>query len=101
MIIYNVTVNVEKEIANEWLQWMKGIHIPNVLKTDCFTSYKILKMLNEHTDVEGLTYAVQYFATDIKIINTYFSQFAPKLQNEVFKKYGERVVAFRTLLEEV
>lgn len=101
MIIYNVTVNVEQSIADEWLHWMKKEHIPKVMKTGCFEDFKVLKMLNEHTDVEGLTYAVQYFAENIKIINTYFSQHAPGLQNESFRKYGEKAVAFKTLLEEV
>lgn len=101
MIIYNVTANVDHSIAEAWLKWMKEVHIKSVLDTDCFTGYKILRLINESSDATGLTYAVQYFAPDMKTMSKYASQYAPGLQQEVFLKYGERVVSFRTLLEEV
>ncbi|MEO8448027.1 MAG: DUF4286 family protein, partial [bacterium] len=28
MILYNVTVNVDDSVHDEWLEWMKTIHIP-------------------------------------------------------------------------
>jgi hypothetical protein len=101
MIVYNVTINLDEAIAEEWLTWMKSIHIPLVMDTGCFEGYKILKLLNERTDFEGPTFAVQYFSPDMKTMQKYSSQFAPSLQKEVKDKYGERLVAFRTLLEEV
>ena len=36
MYIYNVTVSIEKSLADEWLTWMKTIHIPEVLATGYF-----------------------------------------------------------------
>ncbi|MFY0599575.1 MAG: DUF4286 family protein [Cyclobacteriaceae bacterium] len=101
MIIYNVTANVEENIAEEWLMWMKETHIPNVMNTGCFKEFKILKLLNEQPDASGITYAVQYFVQDMKTMHEYTSKYATGLQMEVLEKYGQRVVAFRTLLEEV
>ncbi len=101
MIVYNVTTNVDQAIANEWLTWMKDVHIPQVLATGCFKDHKILKLLTERPDVEGLTFAVQYFTEDMKTMQQYSSLYAPELQRQVHAKYGDRVLAFRTLLEEV
>ena len=36
MIVYNVTVNIDKNIVDDWLTWMKEIHIPEVMKTGFF-----------------------------------------------------------------
>ncbi len=36
MIIYNVTVNVEKEVEEVWVNWMKETHIPEILATGLF-----------------------------------------------------------------
>ena len=36
MIVYNVTVKIEKDIHDDWLAWMKETHIPEVLKTNLF-----------------------------------------------------------------
>ena len=101
MIIYNVTVNIDLEISEDWLAWMKDVHIPDVMATVCFESHKILRLLNESPDVEGLTFAIQYFAPDMKTLNVYAAQHQPALQQDVHQRYGHRVVAFRTLLEEV
>jgi len=30
MILYNVTVSIDPEIAEEWLTWMREVHIPDV-----------------------------------------------------------------------
>ena len=41
MIIYNVTVSlVDQTIHEEWLNWMKTKHIPDVMNTGCFLSNK-------------------------------------------------------------
>ena len=40
MIIYNVTCNVEKEILQDWLQWMVEIHVPDVMPTGFFFGSK-------------------------------------------------------------
>ena len=33
MIIYNVTSNIDESIHDEWLNWMRQEHIPQVLGT--------------------------------------------------------------------
>ena len=44
MYIYNVTVSIDKELAEDWLNWMKTIHVPDVLNTGHFTGNKICKV---------------------------------------------------------
>lgn len=101
MILYNVTVNVERGIEQDWLQWMKDVHIPNVLSTGHFDSHKILRMLNDQANADGVTYAVQYFAPSQVALDAYLRENAPDLQQEVYQRYGERCLAFRTVLEVV
>jgi hypothetical protein len=98
MILYNVTLNVDKEVAEEWLHWMKEIHIPNVMATKLFLEYKIFRLLEEE-DNGGITYAIQYFASSMEKIQQYQIHYAPALQAEHNKKYRDQFVAFRTLLE--
>ena len=97
MFIYNVTVNIDEDVHNEWLQWMKSNHVPDVMNTGCFVENKIVKVL--HVNDEGHTYSFQYTFKDMKDIEKYQKEFAPVLQADVKKKYGEKFTAFRTLLE--
>ncbi len=99
MYIYNVTINIAEEIHNEWLKWMKEVHIPDVMKTSCFTTSRILKVL--YVNDEGHTYSIQYMFKDMSDIERYQKQFASALQAEHKAKFGEKYTAFRTLLEMV
>lgn len=101
MIIYNVTSSVDKEIAEEWLSWMKDKHIPELLKTGLFEHYKILKVHSHDENEPTLSFAVQYYSKSIADVNEYLTKYAPRLRDDVQKRYGNRVLAYRTLLEEV
>jgi len=99
MLLYNVTVGVDKDIETEWLEWMKDKHIPDVMKTGMFESSKIYKVLNDQDD-GSVSYSVQYFAKNIDNVQQYLEVFAPVLTEEHRKRFVNNV-AFRTLLEEV
>lgn len=100
MIVYNVTVNVEKEIENQWLSWMKEKHIPDILATGYFLEYKILRLLNE-TEGEGETYAIQYMTDELNKLEKYMTDEAPRLREDHQAKFQNRCVSFRTFLETV
>lgn len=100
MILYNVTVNVEDDVVDEWLAWMKEKHIPDVLATGQFVDYKIYRLIGEIPN-NGITYSIQYFARSMKEIDNYLANFATKLRDEHMKKFKDKHVAFRTVLESV
>ena len=101
MIIYNVTCNIPESIEGEWVHWMKHVHIPEVIATEKFTGFKILKLLTTVEDNEGVNYAIQYYCQSLDDYEDYMNRFAPALRQKTFDRYGEQVLAFRTLLEEV
>lgn len=97
MYIYNVTVSIDKSVADEWLNWMKTIHVPDVLKTGNFIENKICRVLN--VDDEGATFSVQYTFKEMIDIEDYQKNHAKRLQEEHSKRYEGKYAAFRTLLE--
>jgi hypothetical protein len=99
MIIYNVTVNIDDDVHDEWLHWMKEAHIPDVMSTGLFLENKICKILAESEG--GVSYSIQYLCKDMKTYDQYEEIFASKLRREHTEKYGGKFVAFRTLLEVV
>jgi len=100
MVLYNVTVGVDKDIEADWLEWMKSYHIPKVMNTGIFKEYKIFKVLS-HQEESTVSYSIQYFAETVEKVMTYLNEYAPPLVEEHLKKYKNKHVAFRTLLEEV
>jgi hypothetical protein len=100
MIVYNVTVNIDDSVRDEWLNWMKTIHIPDIMNTGLFKEYKILRLLQPKPD-DGDTFAIQYFAESMEDYEKYLNEYAPKLQEIHSKKYQDKFHAFRSILETI
>ncbi len=101
MILYNVTINVDENIHLEWVQWMKKTHIPEVMATGKFIDFKMFKVITRQPDETGVTYSVQYFAKTLADYESYKADFGPALQIKTMQKYGDALMAFRTVLETV
>lgn len=99
-IIYNITINLEKRIADEWLQWMMQVYAPKIIATGCFIRYSVLKLL-DHDDEQSMTYVVQYFSLNKNDYQYYIAEFDEKFRKESFDKWGNKFMAFRTVLQVV
>jgi hypothetical protein len=100
MLLYNVTIGIDAQAEEEWLVYMKEHHIPAVMKTGMFVGSKMYKVLHDSDD-GTISYSIQYFASDITNVQQYLEQFAPKLIEDHRRRFDNRHVAFRTLLEEI
>ncbi len=98
MIVYNVTIKVHNSIATQWLLWLQQEHVQHIMETNCFTSYKILQLL-EVDDEEGPTYTVQYFADSKALYNNYVEKYAAKMKQESFDAWGDKFIAFRSVMK--
>lgn len=96
MYIYNVTVNIEDSVHQEWLQWMKEKHIPDVMETGMFVDSRICQVMVD--EEQGTTYSIQYTVKDLETLKLYQQVYAPKLQQEHTERYRDKFVAFRTIL---
>ncbi len=99
MVLYNVTVGIDRDVEHEWLTWMLEEHIPAVMDTNMFVEYKIFKVLSEET--ENVSYSVQYFAENVGLVEKYLLEFAPALIEHHNERYRNKHVAFRTLLQQI
>lgn len=98
MLIYNVTTNIDKSVHDEWLQWMRERHIPDVLATGKFLNAKMSKVLIEE-EMGGITYSVQFTTVDRETLQKYYQEDAQRLRDDVLKRFPNKFVSFRTELE--
>jgi len=99
MYIYNVTVNVDDSIHDEWLDWMKNEHMPQMLGLGKFTNALMSKVMAQVDS--GTTYAIQYQTDSKETLEKYYKEDADLLRQEGLKKFGDKFVAFRTELDVV
>ena len=99
MILYNVTVKIDAAFHDEWKSWMKGVHMPDVMKTGCFLTSRMFRVLTDD-EPDGMTYSIQYTCESMDNFLEYENKFASALRAEHSNRYKDKFVAFRTLLEE-
>jgi len=99
MILYNVTINIEDDVHDRWLKWMKEEHLPMVMDTGKFVKYSMFKIVTKQEGETGETYSIQYLANELNDVLDYQQNHGPALQAETQKYFDGKFVAFRTLLE--
>lgn len=97
MYIYNVTINIEEGIHQDWLHWMKSEHIPAMLATGKFLKALMTRVIVEEK-MEGFTYSVQYTTNSKETLERYYAENATDLRSQG-KHFEGKFVAFRTELE--
>mgnify|MGYP001163334259 FL=1 len=96
MILYNVTVSIDPIIAEDWVNWMRSNHIPDVMATGCFVESRISRVHGEEEG--GVTYAITYLSPSQEKMDEYQQQYAPVLQKDHAERYAGKFAAFRTIL---
>jgi hypothetical protein len=97
MYIYNVTINIDDSAYNNWLNWIES-HITAVLNTGKFTSAKLTEVLVEE-EMGGKTYSIQYSANTREDLDDYYKEDADRFRSDSVKKFGDKMLAFRTELK--
>jgi hypothetical protein len=97
MILYNVTINIDRSVHDQWMQWMQTKHINDVLATGKFTSARMVKVLVDED--EGVTYSIQYVTDSKDKLERYYLEDAPRLRQEGLALFADKMLAFRTELQ--
>ncbi len=100
MVVYNITIKILPEIEEEWLEWQHTEHIPGVMASGKFSGYRFFRLMDQEED-DGLTFVIQYFADNRADYDEYIYKFAPALRDEAIARWGDRFIAFRTIMEEI
>jgi hypothetical protein len=98
MIVYNVTINIDADVHEQWVKWMLAEHIPEVLATGLFMDARMSRMLIEE-EGNGITYSIQYTLDSMEKMKIYEEQHAPRLRADVQSRYDGKFAAFRTMME--
>lgn len=82
------------------LQFFREVYIPRAIESGLLSSPAMSKIHPQHGET-GVTYAIQFKAESIEILNLWAEQTGEALSKELVSKFGDKVAGFPTLLEEV
>ena len=100
MFLYNITFNIEPEIKDQWITWMKKEYLSFVMNTNLFSKVKFFRLLNE-TENQGFTYSVQFFSDSLDNVNEYLENSAQEIVDRHNLLFKYKHVSFMTILESV
>jgi|SRR5690606_975151 len=100
MYTLNITTKVDHSILSQWLAWQKQIHIPAMMATGAFESFRFCELLG-HDESEGKTFIIQYSIAALEDYESFLEIHDERLRNKGFEKWGDRFLAFRTLMQNI
>jgi len=99
MIIYNETIIMDEAIYDEWLAWMKTVHIPAVMQTGHFDDYRLLQILDSPN--EGVTVCIQYSTEHLDHYKRFTTTSQQQLQEAHRKQFENQFVQFSTIMQSI
>ena len=89
MVIYEVTAKVRPELCEQFESYMRGTHIPDLLKTGSFSEATFAKG-------EPGSYRIQYEANTREDLDRYLEGYAPTLRKDLFDRFPEGIELSRS-----
>ena len=99
MLIYNTTFQVDDEVHDNFLIWIKECYIPEVQGHGTLKSPRICKILS-HRD-EGHAYSLQWEVDNSGLLHCWHMEQGAKLNEELTRVFADKVIGFPTLMEVV
>ena len=101
MFLYCVSIQIDSGIHDDWLSWMQQVHIPEVLRTGCFTGCVLARVREPKSDSQRIAYAIRYSCNSFEAYQHYRQEHAPALQRQHTSRYPGKFKATREVLETV
>ena len=98
MYLYNITFNIDEKIHQNWLQWIREKHIPEVLKKSSFKNAKLIQVLIDE-EMGGFTYSVQYQVESKEKLDSFLNDSSYNIFSEMTKLFPNQFVSFSTELQ--
>jgi len=97
MYIYNMTFNVDKEIEQEWLDFIKQKFIPEMLQSGLITSSLTSKIMVDET--QGNSYSIQFATENKEKLQEFIDEDLYPILNKLHLKFSPKMVYFATELD--
>jgi len=97
MIIYNITMNIDESIHEQWMDWMRNVFIKQMLETAHFSAARLVKVLVQE-EMGGLTYSAQFETDSRNTLENFYQKDHDRLLGEGHKLFASKMLVFATEL---
>ncbi len=99
MILFNITMKIDHDVHNDFLQWIRGEHTGDRLEGTVMAS-RLYRLTG--VDVrDGITYCLQHYFRDNEAYNQHVISGDLAFREDLSGRYGDKLVVFSSVLAEV
>lgn len=101
MIIYHTTFHLSNEVYQEGFNYLRSSYIPDALRSGKLHHPRMMRVLDEDRDVNGVSLSVQFQVADTDVLEEWIQSEGVTLLNAMREAFKDEIVCFSTLLEEL
>ncbi|PDH46317.1 MAG: hypothetical protein CND43_00755 [Flavobacteriales bacterium MED-G15] len=98
MILLNITCNVAPDVLPQWMDWLKGDYLPEIIKTPEVAGVTLLKVITE-METSGSLFAIQHQFCHAESLNRFENKEAIAFKDTLKSLFGEEVLHFSSQLQ--
>jgi hypothetical protein len=100
MIVFNTTFHVEKEIQEDFVEYMLQYFIPMSTKSGLLMSPRLARVFGKEED-EGHSYAMEFIAADIVTLERWNADESQAIYAPLLEKFKEKLIGFSTIMQTI
>lgn len=100
MIIFNTTFHVEDEVCDDYIRFIKETYVIRAVNSGFLYEPRFARIHAQHEE-SGTSYSLQFKVKNVDTLNHWYATEGEALQKELTARFGNKVLGFVTLLEEI
>lgn len=100
MLIFNTTFHVDEESIDDFFTFIKNVYIPRSCESGVLDRPRFAVIRSQHAE-KGSNYSLQFHVENLEKLNQWLVKDGEILQQEIVDRFGQTVMGFVTLLEEI
>ena len=100
MIHYNTTFHVEKDLYEEFIEYLRSDFISSCLKSGLLASPRLLQVMGDE-NYDGYSIALEFKAKDMETLNNWIELEKDAIFSPLLDKFTNRFIGFSTILRSI
>lgn len=100
MLIFNTTFHIDDDIHDACIQYLKSVYVAQALASGFLHSPRLTLIHAQHEE-GGTSYSLQLMVKNKEVLDYWHQNIGQGLDEEMKRLFGNKIVGFSTLLEEI
>lgn len=101
MYTYSLTISLDPEVEQQWLDYMKAEHIPALKACGYFDEIAVHQIVEPEPEDKSVTYNIQLVIGTMEHLRLYMQKEAPRIHGNHDKTFEKKFHAMDALLKNV